>query len=80
MPHTSTLRTRRSSVDNMFLSREVVPFVRDTHRSKTHFDNCFFTSGPVRWNLLPSEIRCAPSLTLFRSRLRAYLFNQAYPT
>ena len=79
VPHTSASCTRRSSVDNMFLSREVVPFVRGTHKSKIHFDYCFFTSGPVRWNMLPAEIRRAPSLTPFRSRLKTYLFKLAYP-
>ena len=77
--HTSAANTRRSSADNMFLSREVIPFVRRTHKSKTHFDHCFYTNGPVRWNSLPSEIRCAPTISLFRSRLKTYLFNQAYP-
>ena len=31
------------------------------------------------WNDLPADVSSAPSLMLFRSRVKAYLFGKAYP-
>ena len=68
--HSSKLGTRRSSADNMYLSRDVIPFSRGIHRSKVQYDHCFYVSAPVLWNKLPSNIRCAPTLSSIRSRLK----------
>ena len=77
--NTSGVSTRRSSADSMFLSHDVIPFSNKIHRSKVQFDRCFLASGPERWNQLPSTIRCAPPLGTFRSRLKSFLFNKAFP-
>ena len=78
--HSSGQFTRRSSAESVFLNRDIVPFNRSIHRSKTQFDHCFFTYVPVRWNNLPTNIRSALTLCSFRSRLKTFLFNQAFPT
>ena len=39
----------------------------------------FSVSGPTFWNSLPVSVRCAQSLGSFRSRLKTYLFQIAYP-
>jgi len=31
-----------------------------------------------RWNGLPADIRCAPSLDTFAKRLKSHLFSAAY--
>ena len=31
------------------------------------------------WNTMPSEIQSSPSLTLFRQRLKTYLFQRSFP-
>ena len=34
---------------------------------------------PLLMNTLPSEIQSSPSLTLFRQRLKTYLFQKSFP-
>ena len=79
VPHTSKISTRRSDSDKLYLNRDVVPFDRKLHKSKLHYDHSFCISGPVRWNSLPDNIRCAPSTHCFRSKLKSFLFNNAFP-
>lgn len=38
----------------------------------------FSVAGPRLWNELPSAIRSAPSLSVFKSKLKTYLFVQYY--
>ena len=46
-------------------------------RSKTSFygDRAFAVAAPILWNDIPVHIRCAPSLTDYKSKLKTYLFN-----
>ena len=30
------------------------------------------------WNSIPTDVRCAPSLSSFKSRLKTYLFRSVY--
>ena len=39
---------------------------------------CFQFAGPKEWNNLPLLIRESPSIYIFKSRLKAYLFNCAF--
>ena len=77
--HVSGRTTRRSTANSMFLSRCIIPYNSKIFKSKSNFDNCFYTSGPAKWNALPDNIRGASTLSCFRSRLKTYLFNKAYP-
>ena len=36
-----------------------------------------FASSSV-WNSIPNDVRCAPSLSSFKSRLKTYLFRSVY--
>ena len=47
-------------------------------RLKTFGDRAFFRTAPRLWNSLPQPVRYSPSLTTFKSRLKTYLFSQAY--
>ena len=52
------------------------------HFSGAHFSVSFSFLSPKIWidlNCLHADIRSAPSLMSFRSRLKAYLFGKAYP-
>jgi hypothetical protein len=40
----------------------------------------FCTAAPCIWNALPTSITAATTLPLFKSRLKTYLFKQAYST
>src|SRR5688572_22966692 len=45
-------------------------------------ERAFSVAGPALWNSLPvsvDSVRCAQSLVSFRSRLKTYLFQIAYP-
>ena len=79
VPYSSKVFTRRSVKSKMFLSTEIVPFDCDIHKSKRNFDHSFFVSGPRDWNKLPDNVRCCSTLGTFRSRLKAYLFELAFP-
>src|SRR6218665_3486068 len=49
-------------------------------RMRTYFgDRAFSAAGPRCWNSLPSAIRLADSVDLFKGQLKTYLFDQAYP-
>ena len=39
----------------------------------------FNVAGPRIWNLLPEEITSAQSLSMFRQRLKTFLFEKSYP-
>ena len=47
-------------------------------RTKTYGDRRFSVAGPKYWNSLPLNIRLAPSLATFKSKLKTHLFDEAY--
>ena len=73
----SALNTRRSNPKNLFL---LVPsYCPSIHKSKVHFNNSFSYDAPKLWNDLPYDIRSAPNLSSFKSRLNTYLFQKSFP-
>ena len=73
----STVNTRRSNPKNLFL---LVPsYCPSIHKSKVHFNNSFSYDAPKLWNDLPYDIRSAPNLSSFKSRLKTYLFQKSFP-
>ena len=49
-----------------------------TGNKKTRGDRAFSIVGPTLWNLLPPQIRLAPSIGIFKSRLKTHLFALAF--
>ncbi len=47
-------------------------------RLKSRGDRAFAVAAPRLWNSLPTEIRTAPTLPIFKSRLKTFLFDLAY--
>ena len=45
---------------------------------KTYGDRPFSIAGPILWNKLPSDIRLSESLDIFKQKLKAYFFKQAF--
>ena len=78
VPYTCKISTWRSAPSKHLLSRDVVPFNRNIHKSKLQFDNSFAASGPLVWNSLPEIVRC-DSLYTFRRQLKGHLFHSAFP-
>ena len=72
----SAMNTRRSNPKNMFL--QVPHYCSSIHKSKVHF-NSFSYDAPKLWNDLPQDIRSAPKLSCFESRLKTYLFQKSFP-
>ena len=62
--------TRSSSYTMPFLNRPA-------HSKATLGDRSFSFASSV-WNSIPNDVRCAPSLSSFKSRLKAYLFCSVY--
>ena len=53
----------------------VVPRARLT----TVGDRAFSVAGAVTWNCLPLSVTSAPTLSVFRSRLKFFLFGLSFP-
>ena len=76
-PYVCARNTRHSKPGNSFLQKPT--YNSSVHKSKKHFDNSFAFDGPNLWNSLSESIRTAPTLSSFRSSLKTYLFEQAFP-
>ena len=74
MLHKKPLHTR-----NTRSSSYTMPLLnRPAHSKATLGDRSFsFASSSVR-NSIPNDVRCAPSLSSFKSRLKTYLFRSVY--
>ena len=67
MLHRKPLHTRSSSYTMPLLNRPA-------HSKATLGDRSFSSV----WNSIPNDVRCAPSLSSFKSRLKTYLFRSVY--
>ena len=45
-------------------------------KCKSFGDRSFAVAGPRLWNDLPSTIQCAPSLQVFKTKLKTWLFSK----
>ena len=66
-----THNTRSSSYTMPLLNRP-------SHSRATLGDRAFSFASSSVWNSIPSDVRCAPSLSSFKSRLKTYLFRSVY--
>ena len=66
-----TRNTRSSSYTMPLLSRPA-------HSKATLGDRSFSFASSSVWNSIPNDVRCAPSLSSFKSRLKTYLFRSVY--
>ena len=71
MLHGKPLHTRNSSYTMPLLNRPA-------HSKATLGDNSFSFASSSVWNSIPNGVRCAPSLSSFKSRLKTYLFRSIY--
>ena len=74
MLHRKLLHTRntRSSSYTMPLRN------RPAHSKATLGDCSFSFASSSVWNSIPNDVRCAPPLSWFKSRLKTYLFRSVY--
>ena len=66
-----TRNTRSSSYTMPLLNRPA-------HSKATLGDRSFSFASSSVWNSIPNDVRCAPSLSSFKSRLKTYLFRSVY--
>ena len=67
--------TSRRRLRSSTSSELVIPL----SRLVTVGDRSFVVAGPRLWNSLPEDITSAPSLLVFRRKLKTHLFRQSYP-
>ena len=73
MLHKKPLHTR-----NTRSSSYTMPLLnRPAHSKATLGDRSFSFASSSVWNSIPNDVRCAPSLSSFKSRLKTYLFRSA---
>ena len=51
---------------------------RPAHSKATLGDRSFSFASSSVWYSIPNDVRCAPSLSSFKSRLKTYLFRSVY--
>ena len=51
---------------------------RAAHCNATLGDRSFSFASSSVWNSIPNDVRCAPSLSSFKSRLKIYLLRSVY--
>ena len=51
---------------------------RPAHSKATLGDHSYSFASSSVWNSIPNDVRCAPSLLSFKSRLKTYLFHSVY--
>ena len=74
MLHRKPLHTR-----NTRSSSYTMPLLnRPAHSKATLGDRSFYFAYSSVWNSIPNDVRCAPSLSLFKSRLKTCLSSSAY--
>ena len=74
MLHRKPLHTR-----NTRSSSYTTPLLNRPAHSKATLGDCSFSfSSSSVWNSIPNDVRCAPSLSSFKSRLKTYLFRSVY--
>ena len=74
MLHKKPLHTR-----NTRSSSYTMPLLnRPAHSKATLGDRIFSFASSSVWNSIPNDVRCAPSLSSFKSRLKTYLFRSVY--
>ena len=74
MLHRKPLHTR-----NTRSSSYTMPLLnRPAHSMATLGDSSFSFASSSVWNSIPNDVRCAPSLSSFKTRLKTYLLRSVY--
>ena len=69
------LRKKPSHTRMTRSSSYTMPLLNRPAHSKATLGDCSFYFASSVWNSIPNDVRCAPSLSSFKSRLKTYLFR-----
>ena len=72
------LHKKPSHTSNTRCSSHTMPLLNRPAHSKASLGDRSFTFASSVWNSIPNDVRCAPSLSSFKSRLKTYLFRSVY--
>jgi len=72
-------RSGLRSADSNAVVADAVKLVSPISRCVTIGPRAFPAAGSAIWNGLPADVTSAPSLTIFRRRLKTHLFNYSFP-
>ena len=73
------LQKKPSHTRNTRSSSYTIPLLnRAAHSKATLGDRSFSHAFPSVWNSISNDVRCAPSLSSFKSCLKTYLFRSVY--
>ena len=73
------LHKKLSHTRNTRSSSYTMPLLnRPAHSKATLSDRSFSFASSSVWNSIPNDVKCAPSLLPFKSRLKTYLFCSVY--
>ena len=74
MLHKKPLHTRNTRSNSY-----TMPLLnRPAHSKATLGDRSFSFASSSVWNSIPNDVRCAPSMSSYESRLKTYLFRSVY--
>ena len=72
------LHRKSSHTRNTRTSSYTMPLLNRPAHSKATLDDRSFSFASSLWNSIQNDVRCAPSLSSFKSRLKTYLFRLVY--
>ena len=73
---TDMLHKKPSHTRNTRSCSHTMPLLnRPAHSKATLVDRSFSFASSSVWNSIPNDVRCAPSLSSFKSRLKTYLLH-----
>ena len=76
---TDMLQGKPLHIRNTPSSSYTMPLLnKPAHSRATLGDRSFSFASTSVWNSIPNDVRCAPSLSSIKSRLKTYLFRSAY--
>ena len=76
---TDMLQKMPSNICNTRPSSYTMPLLnRHAHSKATLGDRSFSFASSSVWKSIPNDVRCAPSLSSFKSHLKTYLFFSIY--
>ena len=76
---TGMLHRKLLHIRNTRSSSYTMPLLnRPAHSKATLGDRSFSFASSSVWNSIPNDVRCAPSLSSFKSRSMTYLFRSVY--
>ena len=79
--HTSALVLHKKPLHtrNTRSSSYTMPLLNRPAHSKATLGDCSFSfASSSVWNSIPNDVKCAPPLSSFKSRLKTYLFHSVY--